>query len=45
MTKQSFDDFLKEYLEEEDNEDVRAEYNEQKEQLEKELQNESTKGI
>ena len=44
MTKQSFDDFLKEYLEE-DNEDIRAEYNEQKEQLEKELQNESTKGI
>ena len=43
MTKQSFDDFLKEYLE--DNEDVRAEYNEQKEQLEKELKTESTKGI
>ena len=43
MTKQSFDDFLKKYLE--DNEDVRAEYNEQKEQLEKELQTESTKGI
>ena len=43
MTKQSFNDFLKEYLE--DNEDVRAEYNEQKEQLKTELQTEPTKGI
>ena len=35
MTKQSFDDFRKDYLEE--NEEVRKEYESQKEQLSKEL--------